>query len=259
MSEERNQVFRGDVDPEYGFAEPTAESRQQPSAPAPEQDRALQETTDRATAAAVPDDLRHHELFRHHTDASEGPSNRRELRDTSAAGHSGDVGQQEVFAPASLDAGSRDGPGISRQLFDAAGAALDARSLLDSAVQVAPRDGATQHGPSDPRQLRDSHGAVAPGTAPPADVPLGSAAAPGANPEAVAATVAATNTGPAAPADGVSDPDLNFTDRESMTPWALSIHLQERIAGLGETTARVNQQLEALEASTKRLGKRIQR
>jgi hypothetical protein len=53
------------------------------------------------------------------------------------------------------------------------------------------------------------------------------------------------------------DADLTFKVERDATPWALSIHLEERIANLGMVTAKVNEQLDKLEASTQRLGKRV--
>ena len=60
-----------------------------------------------------------------------------------------------------------------------------------------------------------------------------------------------------AEADVMSDPDLTFKVEEEATPWALSIHLEERIASLGESTAKVNRQLDRFEESIQRLAKRI--
>ena len=55
----------------------------------------------------------------------------------------------------------------------------------------------------------------------------------------------------------VPDPDLTFKVEQDATPWALSIHLEARIASLTESTAKVNEQLGGLEDSIKRLAKRI--
>ena len=75
-------------------------------------------------------------------------------------------------------------------------------------------------------------------------------------PEPVAAAPAPAKpvVEPPSPQD---DADLTFKVERDATPWALSIHLEERIARLGLTTAKVNEQLDALEASTKRLAKRV--
>ena len=45
--------------------------------------------------------------------------------------------------------------------------------------------------------------------------------------------------------------------KDDAIPWALSIHLEERIRGLGSKTASVNQELDALEAASQKLAKRI--
>jgi hypothetical protein len=61
-----------------------------------------------------------------------------------------------------------------------------------------------------------------------------------------------------AEAEVVSDPDLTFKiEEEEAAPWALSIHLEERIASLGESTAKVNRELDRFEQSIQRLAKRI--
>jgi hypothetical protein len=46
-------------------------------------------------------------------------------------------------------------------------------------------------------------------------------------------------------------------EEEEAAPWALSIHLEERIASLGESTAKVNRELDRFEQSIQRLAKRI--
>ena len=55
----------------------------------------------------------------------------------------------------------------------------------------------------------------------------------------------------------MSDPDLTFKVDDDATPWALAIHLEERIASLGVTTTKVNHQLDRLDESIQRLAKRI--
>ncbi len=52
------------------------------------------------------------------------------------------------------------------------------------------------------------------------------------------------------------EPEMSFEDKDA-TPWALSIHLEDRIKSLGVATARVNKQLDSLEANSKKLKKRI--
>ena len=45
--------------------------------------------------------------------------------------------------------------------------------------------------------------------------------------------------------------------KDDAIPWALSINLEERIRALGSKTASVNQELDALEAASQKLAKRI--
>jgi hypothetical protein len=56
-----------------------------------------------------------------------------------------------------------------------------------------------------------------------------------------------------------TEPDMVFMTEENAAPWVLSIHLEERIQNLGAMTARVSAQLDVLEESVTRLGKRIGR
>jgi hypothetical protein len=50
---------------------------------------------------------------------------------------------------------------------------------------------------------------------------------------------------------------VEMIKKDDAIPWALSIHLEERIKGLGSKTASVNQELDALEAASQKLAKRI--
>ena len=50
-------------------------------------------------------------------------------------------------------------------------------------------------------------------------------------------------------------PEMEFEAKDA-APWALSIHLEERIKALGATTASVNKQIDALDAGVKNLRKR---
>jgi hypothetical protein len=56
-----------------------------------------------------------------------------------------------------------------------------------------------------------------------------------------------------------TEPDMVFMTEENAAPWALSIHLEERIKNLGVMTNKVSAQLDVLEDAVKRLGKRIGR
>jgi hypothetical protein len=46
-------------------------------------------------------------------------------------------------------------------------------------------------------------------------------------------------------------------EKDDAIPWALSIHLEERIKKLGSRTATVNLELDALEAASEKLARRI--
>jgi predicted nuclease with TOPRIM domain len=50
---------------------------------------------------------------------------------------------------------------------------------------------------------------------------------------------------------------INAKAPEEATPWALSVHLEERIQKLQNEKSRVNAQLDSLEASSKKLEKRL--
>lgn len=53
------------------------------------------------------------------------------------------------------------------------------------------------------------------------------------------------------------EPEMEFEAKDA-APWALSIHLEERIKALGATTASVNKQIDALDAGVKNLKKRTE-
>ncbi len=161
------------------------------------------------------------------------------------------------------------GPVESRQLLDTS-APLPVSGFPPAQDGVAPPAEGSEgrSGPSDSRHLRDTVAAKPGANFQPDDEPLppatmrdeqsSGAAAPA--PAQVGAVRADEPPVPAAgpAAGGISDPDLTFKPHDA-TPWALSIHLQERIASLGVSTARVGNQLDALEESIKRLGKRIKK
>ena len=84
------------------------------------------------------------------------------------------------------------------------------------------------------------------------------------NAEAVKATEA-TETKEAAVPDGKPvtqsvpepEPELFFKPGEEAVPWALALHLEERIKSLGVKTAEVNRELDTLEAASAKLKKRM--
>jgi len=104
-------------------------------------------------------------------------------------------------------------------------------------------------GLSDMREMYDQQGLHGRGT-------IGDVALEGEDAEHDAAADALADQ-TEAEAEVMSDPDLTFKVEEEATPWALSIHLEERIASLGESTAKVNRQLDRFEESIQRLAKRI--
>lgn len=62
----------------------------------------------------------------------------------------------------------------------------------------------------------------------------------------------------AATAAVVAKPEVTaLLKKDDAIPWALSLHLEERIKGLGSKTAVVNKELDALEAAAQKLAKRI--
>ncbi len=52
-------------------------------------------------------------------------------------------------------------------------------------------------------------------------------------------------------------PEPAMIEKDDAIPWALAIHLEERIKNLGSKTAAVNQELDTLEAASQKLAKRI--
>ena len=182
-----------------------------------------------------------------------------------------------MLPPTDADGSGPAGPAASRQLHDASAPlpATGTQAVQDGAAAAA--GSASAGGPEDTRRVRDTV-APKPGAnfqpdaetlRPAAAHEQGNTAAdagpmPGQQPAVPAPAVSEAPAMPAsavagAAASAVSDPDLTFRDAQNATPWALSIHLQERIASLGVSTARVGHQLDALEESIKRLGKRIKK
>jgi hypothetical protein len=230
MSQEKTQIFRGDDAPEMGFAdtEETAPVRR-PSGPVDQ--RAL-------------------------SDSKEGQQGeRREMRDAQGEAElrrMDDASGGEAEQRRMLDA--TDGLTDQRRTDDAEGAS-EQRVMRDADGPSEQRAMHDADGLSELRQLHDHKAAVPGEISGKAEVQLNfNDDEP--EPEPVAATPepAKPVVEPPSPQD---DADLTFKVERDATPWALSIHLEERIANLGMVTAKVNEQLDALEASTKRLGKRV--
>jgi hypothetical protein len=193
-------------------------------------------------------------------DARDGHTEQRSMHDGDGLAdlrqlHGKDVGEG---ATALRDG---DGPSDMRQLHDADGL-TDARHSHDGdgesdLRQMHDADGLSDQrrmqdaqGLSDMREMHDQHGLHVGGTI--GDTGL-------AGDEAGHELGAAETTEQSeAGAEVVSDPDLTFKiEEEEAAPWALSIHLEERIASLGESTAKVNRELDRFEQSIQRLAKRI--
>ena len=141
----------------------------------------------------------------------------------------------------------------------------DQRSLHDAEGPVDARHAHDAEGPALQRQMHDASHAP---TVPPQGQAQNFHGDEAPQPEA--GTVTLNSFGEPVEPDPVSDAvpeakaeapqpdaDLTFKVEEDATPWALSIHLEARIASLTESTAKVNEQLGSLEDSIKRLAKRI--
>ncbi len=238
MSEEKTQIFRGDEAPEMGIAE-TGGPAPSPRRNAPSDQRALQDQRDGASLQREMHDAEGEAVLREMPAAeADGPADVRSLRDAEGASELREMHDAQGMADV-------------REIHDAPGAA-EQRRIEDA-------DGLTEL-----RQVHD-HGAPVPAPAPaavserpPLNFNEDEVAEPA--PEAPAARLEPQQPRPAAPPAAPApqdDADLTFKVERDATPWALSIHLEERIASLGVTTAKVNQQLDTLEESTKRLAKRI--
>ena len=247
MSEEKTQVFRGDEPPEMAIAD-TTEVKRARSKKGPSDQRAVQDQKDGET------------FSRGIHDAHDGHAEQRSMHDGDGLAdlrqlHGKDVGEG---ATALRDG---DGPSDLRQLHDADGL-TDARHMQDADGLSDARDMHDGDGPSDQRRMEDAQGL--------SDMremhdqqglhvggaigDTGLAGDEAGHELGAAETTEQSEAG----AEVVSDPDLTFkVEEEEAAPWALSIHLEERIASLGESTAKVNRELDRFEQSIQRLAKRI--
>ena len=247
MSEEKTQIFRGDEPPEMAIAD-TTEIKRTRARKGPSDQRAVQDQKDGETFSRGIHDARDGHTEQRSMHDGDGLADLRQL-------HGKDVGEG---ATALRDG---DGPSDMRQLHDADGL-TDARHTHDGdgesdLRQMHDADGLSDQrrmqdaqGLSDMREMHDQHGLHVGGTI--GDTGL-------AGDEAGHELGAAETTEQSeAGAEVVSDPDLTFKiEEEEAAPWALSIHLEERIASLGESTAKVNRELDRFEQSIQRLAKRI--
>jgi hypothetical protein len=247
VSEEKTQIFRGDEPPEMAIAD-TTETKRVRARKGPSDQRAVQDQKDGETFSRGIHDARDGHAEQRSMHDGDGLADLRQL-------HGKDVGEG---ATALRDG---DGPSDLRQLHDADGL-TDARHMQDADGLSDARDMHDGDGPSDQRRMEDAqglsdmremhdqHGLHVGGTI--GDTGL-------AGDEAGHELGAAETTEQSeAGAEVVSDPDLTFKiEEEEAAPWALSIHLEERIASLGESTAKVNRELDRFEQSIQRLAKRI--
>ncbi|MEY3262591.1 MAG: hypothetical protein RL717_68 [Pseudomonadota bacterium] len=113
-------------------------------------------------------------------------------------------------------------------------------------------------------ELRELHDHHATGTAGVGELGEVEIARHDGNAEALKAAEAAEATAATAP-DGEPvtqsvpepEPELFFKPGEEAVPWALALHLEERIKSLGVKTAEVNRELDTLEAASAKLKKRM--
>lgn len=271
MSEEKTQIFRGDEPPEMAIAD-TTEIKRARSRKGPSDQRAVH-------------DLKHGETLHHEMhDSHDGHAEQRSMHDGDGLAelrqlHGKDVGEgttglHDGDGPsdlrqthdgdgAQIDATGhgRDGPSDGRHLHDADGLSdarhlhdadglSDARSMHDGDGPSDQRRMQDAQGLSDMREMHDQHGLHVGGA-------IGDTGLEG-DEEALEVSEADAEAQAEAAAEVVSDPDLTFkVEEEEAAPWALSIHLEERIASLGESTAKVNRELDRFEQSIQRLAKRI--
>jgi len=270
VSEEKTQIFRGDEPPEMAIAD-TTEVKRARTRKGPSDQRAVH-------------DLEHGETLHHEMhDAHDGLVEQRSLHDSDGLAdlrqlHGKDAGEgatalhdgdgaaiarhlHDADGDADGHAGHHhDGPSDGRSMSDADGLAdgrhmhdgdglSDARHMQDADGLSDQRQMEDAQGPSDMRALHDQQG-LHTGTR------VGDAGLEG-DEDGLELGAADATEAADAQVEVMSDPDLTFKVEEEATPWALSIHLEERIASLGESTARVNRELDRFEQSIQRLAKRI--
>lgn len=244
MSQEKTQIFRGDEAPEMGIAETgDATPARRPSAPVDQ--RALSDSKDAPEGERRElRDAQGEAELRRTDDATEGHAEQRRVQDAAE----GPAEQRRME-----DAG--EGPSEERRMNDAEGVS-EQRAMRDAEGLSEQRRMEDADGLSELRQLHDHKAALPADAGGKDEVKLNfNDDEPEPEPPVVAAPAPAKpKMEPPSPKD---DADLTFKVERDATPWALSIHLEERIANLGLTTAKVNEQLDMLEASTKRLGKRV--
>lgn len=103
------------------------------------------------------------------------------------------------------------------------------------------------------RELHDHHQTATAGKAKQIEVEFGKRIEPDLETEPVPEPAALATPQPQPKPS--PEPEMDFQAKDA-APWALSIHLEERIKALGATTASVNKQIDALDAGVKNLKKR---
>ena len=247
MSEEKTQIFRGDEPPEMAIAD-TTEVKRTRARKGPSDQRAVQDQKDGETFSRGIHDARDGHAEQRSMHDGDGLADLRQL-------HGKDVGEG---ATALRDG---DGPSDMRQLHDADGL-TDARHSHDGDGESDLRQMHDADGLSDQRRMEDAQGlsdmrAIHDQQGLHVGGAIGDTGLEGDEAGHELGT-AKTAEQAEAEAEVVSDPDLTFkVEEEEAAPWALSIHLEERIASLGESTAKVNRELDRFEQSIQRLAKRI--
>lgn len=261
MSEEKTQIFRGDEPPEEAIADTSEIVRKRPLS-APVDQRGIRDQKDGES------------FDRSIRDASGGPGDQRRMEDADGLselrqlhgkdGREGGPVLRDGDGPSDLrqlhDAdhdidGNRlrngDGPSDQRAMQDADGLS-DLRAMKDAEGLSDLRAIKDAEGLSDLRQMSDQQGLMPDGV-------IGDENLNAAGDTAAEQDVTGDEEGETDP-EVMSDPDLTFkVEEEEAAPWALSIHLEERIASLGVSTKKVNRQLDKLDESIQRLAKRIAR
>jgi hypothetical protein len=274
MSEEESQVFRTDEHMEVAAAEGHARKKAR-AAKGPSDQRAVKDQEGGPAETRSIRDGEGASDIRRMQDAqggaatagagnSDGPSDLRATQDAEgkiiAGGAGNGDGPSDLRAMQdsegkiiSAGAGNGDGPSDARAMQDADGKIIsagagngegpsDIRDMRDAEGNPLLRRSEDGEGPSDQRKLQD-HWANIPEAIGNADQETGASAE--------------TNTPSAAPEP--TEPDMVFMTEENAAPWALSIHLEERLQNLGAMNSKVSAQLDVLEDAVKRLGKRIGR
>ncbi len=264
--EEQTQIFRGDdAPPEMAIAETGGPAvNRRPKSPVDE--RSLKDQEHGPSDSRQLHDARDgHAEQRHLRDAQDELADLRKLHDADGDAQArklhdadGDAQARKLHdgdGPVISDGhGHAEGPSNARAWHDGDGES-DQRRMQDAEGLSDQRAMHDAEGMSDVRSIHDHH----------ADIPPGGDSGKvtlnqfgdvvDADPEE--ATALAEAEAEAAQEAPVSDPDLTFMVEDDATPWALSIHLEERIANLSAATVKVNEQLDGLDQSIQRLAKRI--